>query len=68
VMEGHYDLATPYYAADYTMDHLDLTPNYRKNISFARYDSGHMLYIETGSLLKMKKDLVTFMESAMQPE
>src|SRR5438105_91618 len=41
VMEGYYDLATPFYAADYTMDHLDLNPNYRKNISFATYDSGH---------------------------
>jgi carboxypeptidase C (cathepsin A) len=65
VMEGYYDLATPFYAADYTMDHLDLTSTYRKNISFARYDSGHMVYIETSSLIKMKKDLVAFMESAM---
>lgn len=65
VMEGYYDLATPFYAADYTMDHLDLTPNYRKNISFARYDSGHMVYIENNSLIKMKHDLVTFMEAAM---
>ena len=65
VMEGYYDLATPFYAADYTMDHLDLPPNYRKNITFARYDSGHMLYIETNSLKKMKQDLVTFMEMAM---
>ena len=64
-MEGYYDLATPFYAADYTMDHLDLPPNYRKNITFARYDSGHMLYIETNSLKKMKQDLVTFMEMAM---
>jgi len=68
VMEGYYDLATPFYAADYTMDHLNLTPNYRKNISFAGYDSGHMLYIETNSLAKMKKDLVTFMETAMQAD
>lgn len=65
VMEGYYDLATPFYAADYTMDHLDLTPNYRKNITFARYDSGHMLYIEINSLKQMKQDLVAFMDMAM---
>ena len=35
VMEGFYDLATPFYAADYTIDHLNLPPQYRKNISFA---------------------------------
>jgi len=65
VMEGYYDLATPFYAADYTMDHLDLNPNYRKNLSFATYDSGHMVYIETNSHAKMKKDLVTFMEKSL---
>jgi len=65
VMEGYYDLATPFYAADYTMDHLDLNPNYRKNISFATYDSGHMVYIEANSHAKMKKDLVTFMEKSL---
>ena len=26
VMEGLYDLATPFYAADYTVDHLNLAP------------------------------------------
>ena len=40
VMEGFYDLATPFYAADYTVDHLNLSPQYRKNISFATYGAG----------------------------
>lgn len=61
VMEGYYDLATPYLAANYSIDHLDLGPDYRKNISFATYESGHMVYIESGSHAKMKKDLVEFM-------
>ncbi len=64
VMEGYYDLATPYYAANYTMDHLDLGGKYRRNISFANYESGHMAYLATESLKKMKADEVTFMEKA----
>jgi carboxypeptidase C (cathepsin A) len=65
VMEGYYDLATPYYAADYTMNHLGLTPEYRKNISFATYESGHMVYIATDSLAKFKRDLSSFIDKSM---
>jgi carboxypeptidase C (cathepsin A) len=63
VLEGYYDLATPYYAVDYTMDHLDLTPQYRKNISFATSLAGHMVYLDSPSLVKMKKDVGSFIEA-----
>ena len=64
VMEGHYDLATPYFAANYTMDHLDLTPKYRANISFATFEAGHMVYLSTEGLKKLKSDEASFMEKA----
>jgi carboxypeptidase C (cathepsin A) len=64
VMEGYYDLATPYAAANYTVDHLDLGSNYRANISFATYDAGHMTYLPINGLRKMRKDLGIFIEKA----
>ncbi|MGA2020659.1 MAG: peptidase S10 [Candidatus Sulfotelmatobacter sp.] len=64
VMEGYYDLATPYFAANYTIDHLNLPPKYRGNISTATYESGHMVYLAGPSLQKMKSDQSSFMEKS----
>ena len=65
VMEGFYDLATPFAAANWTMDHLDLGPQFRKNVSYATYNSGHMVYIDRVEHDKMKKDLVEFMDKCL---
>ena len=66
VMEGYYDLATPYVAADYTMDHLDLTAQYHKNISYAQYESGHMVYLDSASHAKLKQDFANFIDATTQ--
>lgn len=63
VMEGYYDLATPYFAATYSMDHMNLPDEYYKNISYATYESGHMVYLREQGLVKMKKDFADFIDA-----
>jgi len=62
VMEGYYDLATPFAQAEYTMHELNLPPNYQKNISYERYWSGHMVYLEQKAHAKLQHDWDNFVE------
>jgi carboxypeptidase C (cathepsin A) len=61
---GYYDLGTPYFATEYTFNHLGLDKSLQKNVSMEYYEAGHMMYIHMPSLKKMKADLVKFMRSA----
>ena len=67
VMEAYYDLATPYFGATYTMDHLRLPADYRKNISYATYESGHMVYLREQGLVKMSQDFADFIKATTHP-
>ncbi len=64
VMEGDYDMATPFLAAQYTMNHLDVTPAMHQNISFTYYASGHMVYLDSTAHDKMHEDYTNFVNSA----
>jgi len=60
VCAGYYDLATPYFAAEYTVRHLGLDPSLRKNVRMAYYEAGHMMYIHRPSREKMRTDTAGF--------
>lgn len=61
VLSGIYDLATPYFAANYTLNHLKLDPTLRHNIQVKTYEAGHMMYLNPSSHAQIKTDLVHFL-------
>lgn len=66
VASGYYDLATPYFATRYTLNHLALDPALRSQISESFYPAGHMMYIQESSLAALKAVLADFV--AVAPE
>jgi carboxypeptidase C (cathepsin A) len=50
LINGIYDLATPYFAAVWTMDHMGLSNELRANIERQDFESGHMMYVHEPSL------------------
>ncbi|MGC1187901.1 MAG: hypothetical protein WA871_10970 [Candidatus Acidiferrales bacterium] len=61
---GLFDLATPFFATEYTMDHLNLPANLRSNIHLQYYDAGHMMYLREEDLTKLKGNIATFIGNA----
>ncbi|MFG0325942.1 MAG: S10 family peptidase [Phycisphaerales bacterium JB037] len=62
---GYYDLATPFFAAEYTVEHLGLDPERRGNVRLTYYPSGHMMYIRVADLVKLKDDAAAFYRDAL---
>jgi carboxypeptidase C (cathepsin A) len=65
VASGHYDLATPYFATAYTLDHLGLEPAERARVTTREYEAGHMMYIDEAELARLKKDVSEFIRGAL---
>ncbi len=65
VANGYYDLATPFFATEYTFAHMGLNPKHKGNIVMKEYEAGHMMYIHVPSLLKLKSDIADFITSAL---
>lgn len=65
VANGYYDLGTPYFATEYTFNHLGLHESLRGNVSMGYYEAGHMMYIHLPSLAALKQDLAEFIRKAI---
>ena len=64
VAQGYHDLATPYFATMYTIDHMDLSPDLKKNITVNLYPGGHMMYHRLESMRKLNGDVKSFISMA----
>ncbi|HEX7112678.1 MAG TPA: peptidase S10 [Mizugakiibacter sp.] len=61
---GYFDLATPFFATEYDLGHMQLDPSLRGNLSFGYYPSGHMIYLNVDALKQLKGDLAGFYDRA----
>jgi carboxypeptidase C (cathepsin A) len=61
VLHGQCDLACPIDSIRYDIEHLSLDPVHRRDIAYAEYASGHMMYVNLSDLRKMQKDLQQFL-------
>ncbi|HEX6928911.1 MAG TPA: peptidase S10 [Gammaproteobacteria bacterium] len=68
VANGYYDLATPFFATEYTVNHLGLEPELRGNIELEYYRAGHMMYLNPESLEKLNGDIRTFVRETLREE
>lgn len=66
IANGYYDLATPYAATHYTLEHMRLPDPQRKNIRLCDYPTGHMVYLDLPVLSALKTELTHFYERALQ--
>jgi carboxypeptidase C (cathepsin A) len=60
VAYGYYDGATPHFAAEDVIAHLNLTDELRANIEHHYYEAGHMMYVHEPSRVKQSKDIAAF--------
>jgi carboxypeptidase C (cathepsin A) len=64
VVAGYYDLATPFNGIEFTVSHMGLEPAIRKNLGFAYYEAGHMMYIDKKAREKLHKDVDGFINAS----
>ncbi len=64
VANGLYDMATPFYATEYTVNHLGLRDGVQDNIEMGYYAAGHMMYTHKPSLKELSTDLKKFIRAS----
>lgn len=63
VANGYYDLATPFFATEYTFSKFRLNSKQQERVTMAYYKGGHMMYTNPGERLKLKQDIEGFFKN-----
>jgi len=64
VGQGYYDLATPLFATEYMISHMNIDPALRSNVEIVYYEAGHMFYLDVDSLVAFKADVDRFIKAS----
>jgi carboxypeptidase C (cathepsin A) len=57
-------MATPFFATEYTMDHLGLPADLRSRLTLDYYPSGHMMYLQDESRIALHDNIARFVDKA----
>ena len=66
VENGYYDFATPFFATEFTMEHLGLPADLQKNIKLDYYTAGHMMYLHDEDRVNLHNHIASFIDRAMK--
>ena len=65
---NYFDLSSPFYATEFTLAHLNVSPEVRAhNITVSHYEAGQMTYVDNKALVKLKGDLASFVTQSTSP-
>jgi carboxypeptidase C (cathepsin A) len=65
---GYYDMATPFFGAEYEEKHLPIPQSLAKNIEYSWYESGHMVYVREECLEQLHDRVAAFIKRSTQPD
>jgi carboxypeptidase C (cathepsin A) len=64
VENGYYDFATPFFATEFTMEHLGLPADLQGHVQLKYYDAGHMMYLKDGARTQLHNNIAAFVDKA----
>src|SRR6266568_4719269 len=64
VENGYFDLATPFFATEFTMEHLGLPEALQKKIKEDYYNAGHMMYLHDQDRVSLHNQIAGFIDRA----
>ena len=66
IENGYYDMATPFFATEYTMDHLGLPSDLKDRLTLNYYPAGHMMYLQDESRVALHDNIARFVDKAVR--
>jgi carboxypeptidase C (cathepsin A) len=64
-LNGYYDMATPFFGAEFDANHMLLNEPLQRNVAFRYYQSGHMVYLNPEALGQMHDDVAVWIREAV---
>ena len=66
VENGYFDFATPFFATEFTMEHLGLPEACRKTSKRTTTRAGHMMYLHDEDRVNLHNHIAAFIDHATQ--